>query len=514
MAEPGSHVADSGEWYESQPIEARHGVFLRLITDLLLNDAVFEGTKPQNGAGGCPVLRWCDPENLAARLAEHRPSADGRPATQEQLLAFVRFVVDYSVKTGHPHFFNQLFSSLDPYGLAGQWLTDALNPSVYTYEVAPVFTLMETEILLSMRKLVYGDNHPSAINGDGIFCPGGSMANGCAINLARFKFAPEVKANGLHGMPRLVLFTSEDAHYSVYKMAALQGLGEDGVIVVKTDSEGRMDVGHLETQIEWAIGKGYAPFMVSATAGTTVLGAFDPLPEISRVCEKYGLWMHVDAAWGGGLLFSRSHRGLLAGIERADSITWNPHKLLAVPQQCSTLLLKHKGILSACHSRSASYLFQKDKFYDTSYDIGDKYLQCGRRVDALKFWMMWKAKGTIGLERHVDKIMDNIKYFVQQLQKRKSFKLVLEKPAFANICFWFVPPRLQGTENSPDYWSQIHKVAPKIKERMMKKGSLMVNYQPLRDWPNFFRFVLQSSGTNQKDMDFVLNEIEQLGKDL
>lgn len=77
---------------------------------------------------------------------------------------------------------------------------------------------------------------------------------------------------------------------------------------------------------------------------------------------------------------------------RADSVTWNPHKLLAVPQQCSALLVRHPGLLKACHSRDASYLFQKDKFYDPSLDPGDKYIQCGRRVDVFKFWLMWKAK--------------------------------------------------------------------------------------------------------------------------
>lgn len=512
MAETGAHVVERGNWFETSSLEGSHGGFLGKVVEIILKEAVFEGTKPQEGTSGSPVLRWREPEDLMASLAEHRPSEDGQPATEEEILSLVRFVVKYSVKTGHLHFFNQLFSSLDPYGLAGQWITDALNPSVYTYEVAPVFTLMEMDILLSMRKLVFGDTCVAA-DGEGIFCPGGSFANGCAINLARFKFAPEVKRSGLHGMPRLVLFASEDAHYSIYKMAALQGLGEDGVITVKTDSEGRMDVNHLISQIEASIAIGSAPFMVSATAGTTVLGAFDPLPEIARVCEKYGLWMHVDAAWGGGLLFSRKHRGQLQGIERADSVTWNPHKLLAVPQQCSTLLLRHNGLLSECHSRSASYLFQRDKFYDVKYDTGDKYLQCGRRVDVFKFWMMWKAKGTIGIERHVDKIMDNVNYFIEQLRGRKGFKMVLENPAFANICFWFVPPRLRGMDNSPEFWSEVHKVAPKLKERMMKKGSLMVNYQPLRDWPNFFRFVLQNSGTSHKDMDFVLDELESLGID-
>jgi len=154
-------------------------------------------------------------------------------------------------------------------------------------------------------------------------------------------------------MPRLIVFTSEDAHYSVKKLAAFLGIGYDNVYLVKVDSRGKMVIADLEAQISRAIMEGAAPLMVSATAGTTVIGAFDPLEKIAEVCKKYGLWFHVDAAWGGGALVSKTYRGLLDGIELADSVTWNPHKLLAAPQQCSTLLLRHEGI----HQLSATYSF-------------------------------------------------------------------------------------------------------------------------------------------------------------
>ena len=126
--------------------------------------------------------------------------------------------------------------------------------------------------------------------------------------------------------------------------------------------------------------------------GTTVLGAFDLLIEIADICQEFDMWLHVDAAWGGGLIFSKKHNVLLRGIQRADSILFNPHKLLAVPQQCSLLLTKHKNIFKEAHSKQAPYLFQKDKFYSRDLDVGDKYLQCGRRPDVLKFWFMWQAK--------------------------------------------------------------------------------------------------------------------------
>lgn len=195
-------------------------------------------------------------------------------------------------------------------------------------------------------------------------------------------------------------------------------------------------------------------------------------------------------------------------------MTWNPHKLLTAPQQCSTLLLRHQNLLSEAHSASATYLFQKDKFYDTKYDTGDKHIQCGRRADVLKFWFMWKAKGTSGLERHIDKVFDNSEFFTENIRDREGFQLVLEKPECTNICFWYIPPSLRGHSEDADYNDKLHRVAPKIKERMMKEGTMMLTYQPQHDLPNFFRIVFQSSGLERTDMIYFINEIERLGCDL
>lgn len=145
-----------------------------------------------------------------------------------------------------------------------------------------------------------------------------------------------------------------------------------------------MLVPDLETRIQQTIAEGKRPFYVNATAGTTVLGAFDDLNGIADVCKKYNLWMHVDACLGGSVILSKTHKKLLNGIERTDSLSWNPHKSLGVPLQCSMFLIKEKGLLHQCNSTAAQYLFQQDKFYDISYDTGDKSVQCGRKVCILK----------------------------------------------------------------------------------------------------------------------------------
>lgn len=171
------------ERYETLPVRSVHEQFLHDAVSLILNTAVFNDLKREN-----KVLEWRQPEELKQILdLALKPDGD----SDEKLLSLIADTIRYSVKTGHPYFVNQLFSCLDPYALAGQWLTDALNPSVYTYEVSPVFVLMEEVVLREMRTIVGWHDG----KGDGLFSPGGSMSNGYGINCARFNCLPDVKVN-------------------------------------------------------------------------------------------------------------------------------------------------------------------------------------------------------------------------------------------------------------------------------------------------------------------------------
>uniref|UniRef100_A0A182UAA0 Glutamate decarboxylase n=1 Tax=Anopheles melas TaxID=34690 RepID=A0A182UAA0_9DIPT len=174
-------IAVSEKRYASLPNREHHQQFLTQFLTEVLNSAVFNATDRAN-----KVLNWVDPEELQRTLDL---ALKDEPDTHEKLLELTRATIRHSVKTGHPYFMNQLFSSVDPYGFAGQVLTDALNPSVYTYEVSPVFVLMEEVVLREMRTIV---GYPDGA-GDGIFAPGGSMANGYAISCARHKFMPDIK---------------------------------------------------------------------------------------------------------------------------------------------------------------------------------------------------------------------------------------------------------------------------------------------------------------------------------
>lgn len=242
--------------------------------------------------------------------------------------------------------------------------------------------------------------------GDGILCPGGSMCNLQAVSFARHAKFPETKQTGIFGLPRMIIFTSAEAHYSLEKAAFTCGLGTDSVVKVPTNSSGKMDPAALEAAVEAQLALGHRPLMVNATAGTTVRGMYDPFHAIADICAKHDMWMHIDGAWGGSAALSKKYSALMDGAERADSITWDAHKMLGAPQQCAFLLLKSAaGLCGDCNGLKAKYLFQPDKPY-AELDTGDKHIQCGRRNDCLKFWLAWQTLSDAGYAKRVDRLLD------------------------------------------------------------------------------------------------------------
>uniref|UniRef100_A0A3Q0R076 Glutamate decarboxylase 2 n=1 Tax=Amphilophus citrinellus TaxID=61819 RepID=A0A3Q0R076_AMPCI len=393
------------------------------------------------------------------------------PATLDDILISCRATLKYAIKTAHPRYFNQLSTGLDMVGLAADWLTSTANTNMFTYEVAPVFVLLEYVTLKKMREII---GWPDG-RGDGIFSPGMFAWKTMQPSLNNFK-----------------------ANSSLFSLCS-----------------GKLIPADLERRILEAKQKGFVPFFVSATAGTTVYGAFDPLIAISDICKKYNVWMHVDGAWGGSLLMSRRHRWKLDGVERANSVTWNPHKMMSVPLQCSALLVREEGLMQNCNQMHACYLFQQDKHYDLSYDTGDKALQCGRHVDIFKLWLMWRAKGTIGFEAQIDKCLELSEYLYNKIKDREGYEMVFDgKPQHTNVCFWYLPPGIRYMEDKEERKKHLHKVAPVIKARMMEYGTTMVSYQPQGDKVNFFRMVISNPAATFEDIDFLIEEIERLGQDL
>ncbi|XP_018495181.1 glutamate decarboxylase [Galendromus occidentalis] len=473
--------------------------FLMKVVEILLEYIDEENDRKSK------ILDFKMPEELEQILDLDIPQK-GLPLGQ--LLKDCRSTLKWQVKTGHPHYFNQLSSGLDILSLAGEWLTSAANTNMFTYEIAPVFILMENVVLKEMRKFL------GFVHGDSILAPGGSLANMYALMGARHKMFPNYKKLGLKALPQLVMYTSIDSHYSAMGAAASCGLGTDNVIQIDVDEIGRMRVDKLEEAVLATKARGQVPFFVNCTCGTTVVGAFDPIIPIAELCQKYGIWLHIDAAWGGGVLLSKKHRRLMEGVERANSVTWNPHKLMGTHLQCSSIHFKQDGILLGCNQMCAEYLFQQDKHYDVSFDTGDKVPQCGRRNDIFKLWLMWRGKGNEGFEQHIDHLFAMSDYLVQRMKEMPEKFHLIQEPEMVNVLFWYIPERLRDQPDTKERNAELGRITAQLKARMMTTGSLMITYQPLRHLPNFFRNIVSNAAVKKEDIDFLLAELDRLGHDL
>ena len=408
------------------------------VEELFL-DSVYEKLRRyvvEENSTTTPVIELRSPDELHRLFEEHATSLEiGKDSVdEEKLLKSVDLLLKYSVKTSHPLFLNQLYSRADPVGIAADWISTATNTNAHTFEVAPVYTLIERSLIRKISSVI-GGRFDSAKT-EGLFVPGGSISNLYGMHLARHRADPEIAKRGAVNGPRLVAFTSDQSHYSYLKSSRLTGLGSDNLIEVPSDENGRMCPEQLEKAVIRAKESNYVPFFCGSTAGTTVLGAYDPFDRVNEICQRHEMWHHVDACWGGGAMLLPDSDQFVKGLNQADSVSWNPHKMSGAPLQCSTFLTRHDGILKSANASSAAYLFQPDKLF-ADMDTGDKTIQCGRKTDMLKLWMMWKSKGDKGMAQSVQKCFDLAQYTADMIRESSNFELAYE-PSCANVCFWYV----------------------------------------------------------------------------
>ncbi|KAH8902223.1 PLP-dependent transferase [Coniochaeta sp. PMI_546] len=235
-----------------------------------------------------------------------------------------------------------------------------------------------------------------------------------------------------------------------------------------------MDASALRELVLQAKEDGKTPLYVSATAGTTVLGAYDPLRAVSAVCKEFGMWMHVDASWGGAAIFSAKHKYKLDGSKLADSLTFNPHKMLHVPATCSFLLTRDTGVFHRANTLPAGYLFHSasESEEDDIWDMADLTLQCGRRADSLKLALSWTYYGSSGFETAVDNAFATTAHFASLIDAHSDFTLVsTNPPPCLQVCFYYTPGGQMGdaAENS--------RRTREMSARLVDKG-FMVDYAP------------------------------------
>ncbi|PQB05973.1 pyridoxal phosphate-dependent decarboxylase family protein [Aureitalea marina] len=392
-------------------------------------------------------------------------------------------LLEYTPKTATPGFFNQLFGGRNPDAVLGDLLAVMLNNSMYTYKAAGPQVGVEKVIINTLNRVIgWGQ-------GGGTFGPGGSMTNLMGMIMARDSRNPSVPFDGIKN--KMTVYTSAESHYSVPKNAAFCGIGREQVRYISCDEQGRIQPKALKDQIEKDINAGYLPVLVNLTAGTTVLGSFDPIEEVAQTCREYNIWLHVDGAYCGSVLLSKKYKHLIQGIEKADSFSLNAHKMLGTPLSCSLLLVRDQDMLYNSFSNDAAYLYQTDR---DEFNLGKTSLQCGRRNDALKLWTLWKRVGTTGLEQLVNHQFDLADHARNYIENHPDYTL-FSFPDSVSVCFNY-----KGID------------APTLCTALYEQSRLLVGYGSF-DGDEFIRLVTVNGQNSIVDIDNFFNTIEDFVQD-
>ncbi|KAI9591951.1 pyridoxal phosphate-dependent transferase [Syncephalis fuscata] len=446
-----------------------------------------------------PVVRSLPPSELQKQIDFALPDTG---LGLDGIWPLVDDTLKYSVNPWNPRFMDKLYASTNPIGVLSELLLGILNANVHVYHVSPVVTLMEMQVCQQIGNLIgFGSE------AGGLVCPGGSASNLLSAITARNVKFPHIKREGGRRGEVLTMFTSAQGHYSVDKAAMAMGIGIDQVIKVPCDEQGRMIASELDRCVQESLHRGESPFYVNATAGTTVMAAFDPFEEIGMITQRYNLWLHVDGSYGGSVIFSENYNSLTNGLSMADSFTINPHKMLGVPVQCSLIIVRSQKILHEANASKAGYLF-----HGNVYDLGDGSIGCGRRGDALKLFLAWKYYGTKGFNQRVDRSFELARYFVNTLKNRNNFCLVSPVGTF-NVCFWYFPSWIDKDlkERNPEQWQFIlNKVTKYIHKQVNESGRFQVDHAPLPNKPLFFRIPMHSS-IHESDIDALVDTISCIG---
>ncbi|HYO91589.1 MAG TPA: aminotransferase class V-fold PLP-dependent enzyme [Pyrinomonadaceae bacterium] len=435
----------------------------------------------------------------------------------ERIVEDFRLLLAASRHNGHPRFFGYIASPSTPVGAYADLLASALNPNVTSWRSAPAATEVERTVVGWLAEIVgYGSDS------SGLLTSGGSMANLTALLMAHRARSPQtVSLKGLRDVDApMTVYASEQVHLSIPKAADVLGLGREQVRMVEIDDEFRLDVKRLREKIDADLRAGFKPFCVVANAGTVNTGAVDPIEEIARVAEEYGLWLHVDGAYGAPATLDQEKRAIFRGIERADSLSMDAHKWLYAPVDCGCLLFRDAAAARrALSPGEADYIKVHESEEREAFAFWDYGIELSRRFRALKLWMMLRYYGRRRLAEaiaHDNRLAD---YLAERVSASEDFQL-LAPVSLSICCFRYVPARLrlklEGARNEGEREAmerELDELNARIMHVVQRGGRAYVSNATLRG-----RFALRACiinfRTTRADMDDTLDIIRDAARDL
>ncbi|NUQ01228.1 MAG: pyridoxal-dependent decarboxylase [Armatimonadetes bacterium] len=437
--------------------------------------------------GAMPVLPWVEPdEQVRQWSAEFAGGADP--------LALLERVIAGSNHLQHPRYVGHQVTPALPLAALCHLVATFLNSATAVYEMGPVATAMERLCAGWMaRQLGWSEA------ADGVFTSGGSLGNLTALLAARQARAGyDVWSEGEAGRPPLAVLVGAQAHYSVARALQILGLGRDGAVPVAVDDRFRLDPADLAPALRRAEAAGRQVFAVVASSCSTATGAFDPLEPVADFCELAGLWLHIDGAHGASAALCPTERHLLAGIERADSVVWDAHKMMLLPALCTAVLFRDGRRSFEAFAQEASYLLHRHDPSEEWYNLCGRTFECTKPMMALPLYVALATYGEGMFGSHVGSRFALGRQFGRLLAEAPDFELPV-MPTANIVCFRYRPAGV----------SDLDGLQAEVRRRILAEGSFYLVQTRLPDGI-YLRVTLIQPRTALADLEELLETVRRL----
>ncbi|HEV2581404.1 MAG TPA: pyridoxal-dependent decarboxylase [Ktedonobacteraceae bacterium] len=415
-----------------------------------------------------PVLAQTAPGDIQDWLPSSPPR---QPESMETIFADIdRVIMPGITHWNSPGFLAYFGITGSGPGILGEMISGALNVNAMLWRTSPAATELE-QVTLDWLRQMLGLPQPMF----GVINDTASSGILYALAAAREALPLHIRQHGMSGRPdvaRLRFYASQEAHSSVEKAGIVLGIGQEGLRKIGVDDAFRMDTIELEQAIQEDITQGWRPFAVVATVGTTSTTSIDPVPQIADICERYGLWLHVDGAYGGSAAVDPTMRWVLAGCDRAESLIVNPHKWLFTPIDCSVFYTSRPGIVKNAFSLVPEYLRNTQGGDDEVVNLMDYGTSLGRRFRSLKLWMIMRYFGQEGLAARIHEHVRLGQLFASWVDESPTFERMAPAP-FSTVCFRARP---QGMHDE----KQLETLNERILTRLNAGGRFFLSHTKLR----------------------------------
>ena len=518
-AEPDANIAEAARWLNEAPLS---------------NPNCEQGRSlPETSDSSLACDLSTGKASAIARAASHLEEERSPPSDTDRFASIVQQMLDRGHNLHHPHYIGHQVPA--PVPIAG--LFDAVgavtNQVMAIYEMGPWATAVERALVNRLGEQIGWQRDNFA----GLVTHGGSLGNLTVLLTARnvmlggswedgvgfesdanrspvFKNGASnplteddnvKRSNGLKNRPTVIV--QADAHYSVARAAGIIGLGTKQVLRAALNSHRQLDPQRLDEQITELKAKGHPVVAVSACACATPIGAFDPLRDVAAVCRKHGVWMHVDAAHGGAALMSRRYRHLLDGVDQADSVVWDAHKMMFVPALCAFVLYRDKRHRFETFRQDAPYLFDPSAPGMAEYDSGMLTLECTKRAAAYGLWGTWSLFGESLFEDLVDVTFDLGRVFYNKLLAADDF-VPLHEPQCNIVAFRHVPTVMKDAP-----LEVIGAFQRELRRRVIESGKFYIVQTNLGGC-GALRVTIINPLTTADDLDELLSTLREVGTEL